>query len=396
MRVRRGECSGLIRHAAQPRSRPAPRSPAARLGVLGRLRLSSRPPVGVPVGVPLGPVPSLRRCESPTALGVQPQQRSKPASSSGWCPWARSCRSPPPRSSCSDSPVRIGGNAAPPHRRHGQALDVQLQAEAATVEQTNLPVGPVDPAPDLLVAETDGVMVRYQDGWHEVKLGVVGGWNPDLPQEQRHLRAQSYVAARADVHAWGRRWGAEVARRGGLEEVAYTGSGISPGIATLRRVLVLGDGARWIWNAAAEQFGDRIEIVDWYHATEHVWMVARAVYGDGSAVAENWATESLTVLRAHGASGVLERLPRSRARDGRGARDGRYPTRVLPDESSADGLSRVPVGGVPDRVGRGGVERQARHPAADEACPGCRWSDRGGQALAVLCAQHATAHATVA
>ena len=28
-------------------------------------------------------------------------------------------------------------------------------------------------------------------------------------------------------------------------------------MATLRRVLVLGDGARWIWTAAAEQFGER-------------------------------------------------------------------------------------------------------------------------------------------
>ena len=92
---------------------------------------------------------------------------------------------------------------------------------------------------------------------------------------------------------WAGRWGAEVARRGGLEEVAYAGNGVGPGMATLRRIVVLGDGARWIWKAAAEQFGDRIEIVDWYHASEHVWAIARAVFGDGTAAAQSWAEASL-------------------------------------------------------------------------------------------------------
>lgn len=102
----------------------------------------------------------------------------------------------------------------------GTTLDQRLQEEAAIVERTKAPAGAVDAAPDDLVAETDGVMVRYLDGWHEVKLGVVGGWDPTRPRAQQQLTALSYGAARASVTEWAARWGAEVARRGGLEEVS--------------------------------------------------------------------------------------------------------------------------------------------------------------------------------
>jgi hypothetical protein len=57
-------------------------------------------------------------------------------------------------------------------------------------------------------------------------------------------------------------------------------------LAELRPVVVLGDGVAWIWHLAAEHFGERIEIVDYYHATEHIWTVAKAVYGEVSAKAK--------------------------------------------------------------------------------------------------------------
>jgi hypothetical protein len=271
----------------------------------------------------------------------------------------------------------------------GTARDQQLQEAAAIVEQTKAPAGAVDPAPDELVAETDGVMVRFQDGWHEVKLGVVGGWDTTQPPEQRRLHATSYIAARASVAAWAERWGAEVARRGGLEEVAYAGSGVGPGLATLRRVVVLGDGARWIWKAAAEQFGDRIEIVDWYHASEHVWTIARAVYGDGTAAAKAWAEASRTVLYEQGAAALLERCrdlapgtPEARASV---ATERAYfqtnRERMRYPDFRAQGLP----------IGSGAVESSAKHVIQQRMKrAGCRWSDRGGQAIAVLCADEAT------
>lgn len=277
----------------------------------------------------------------------------------------------------------------------GTTLDQRLQEEAAIVERTKAPAGAVDAAPDDLVAETDGVMVRYLDGWHEVKLGVVGGWDPTRPRAQQQLTALSYVAARASVTEWAARWGAEVARRGGLEEVAYAGSGVGPGIATLRRVVVLGDGARWIWNAAADQFGARIEIVDWYHAAEHVWTIARAVSGDGTAAARAWAEGSLTTLHDEGATALLARLrslqPETDAARATVATERAYfqtnQARMRYPEFRAQGLP----------IGSGAVESSAKHVIQQRLKrAGCRWSERGGQALAVLCADQATRRAKAA
>ena len=58
-----------------------------------------------------------------------------------------------------------------------------------------------------------------------------------------------------------------------------------------RRRVVLGDGAEWIWNLAAEQFPGAIEIVDLYHAKQHLCDVAKAIYGAGTDLAAQWAKD---------------------------------------------------------------------------------------------------------
>jgi len=80
------------------------------------------------------------------------------------------------------------------------------------------------------------------------------------------------------------------------------------------RRVVLGDGAPWIWNLADELFPGAIQIVDLYHAKGHLWDVAKAIYGAGTDLAEQWAKQRrdeldegnvnavLSALRAHAAT----------------------------------------------------------------------------------------------
>lgn len=71
--------------------------------------------------------------------------------------------------------VHVGAETIRTHTEAvGTALDAAERVAAVTVATTRQPAGPVDPAPHQLVAEIDGVMVRFLDGWGEVKLGVVG------------------------------------------------------------------------------------------------------------------------------------------------------------------------------------------------------------------------------
>ena len=61
-------------------------------------------------------------------------------------------------------------------------------------------------------------------------------------------------------------------------------------------VVALGDGAPWIWNLVAEHFPEAVQIVDLSHAKEHVWDVAHAVFGRGTALGTTWATRACSLL----------------------------------------------------------------------------------------------------
>jgi hypothetical protein len=45
-----------------------------------------------------------------------------------------------------------------------------------------------------------------------------------------------------------------------------------------KKRVVIGDGAEWIWTLVAEHFPDAMQIVDLYHARQHLWEVARQLY----------------------------------------------------------------------------------------------------------------------
>ena len=73
---------------------------------------------------------------------------------------------------------------------------------------------------------------------------------------------------------------------------------IRRGFDTAAQRVVIGDGAAWIWNLAAEQFPGAIEIVDIYHAKQHLCDVAKAIYGPGTDLADRWARDRRDELDA--------------------------------------------------------------------------------------------------
>ena len=68
--------------------------------------------------------------------------------------------------------------------------------------------------------------------------------------------------------------------------------------------MALGDGAAWIWRLVAEHFPGAVQIVDLYHAREHVWKVARAVFGPTSPAGSDWAEQACRLLE----EGKIEEL----------------------------------------------------------------------------------------
>lgn len=150
------------------------------------------------------------------------------------------------------------------------------------------------------------------------------------------------------------------------------------GFDRARRRVVLGDGAPWIWRIADELFPEAVQIVDLFHAKQHLWDVAKAVYGPGTDMAERWAKRRrdelddgrlgplLRALQRHGhrdeARRCIDYLRRNRHRM-------RYPA------FRAAGLC----------VASGVVEAGCKHVVGTRfKRPGMHWSVPGVNAMAAL------------
>ena len=154
----------------------------------------------------------------------------------------------------------------------------------------------VDRPPKRLYISVDGTTAHLQEGWKEVKVAAIYETEPILQDDGTTVvRAVNitYVVSFEKAPTFARYVYIEAARRG-LEQA--------------EEVVVLGDGAEWIWNRIA-RFCDRpVEIVDFYHASEHVWQVGQALYGEGTTQTEEWVTLRLKELLEEGLGSLLRSL----------------------------------------------------------------------------------------
>ncbi len=121
----------------------------------------------------------------------------------------------------------------------------------------------------MVPRETEGRQGKDETGrakTREMKLGCVFTQTA-VDHEGRPVRDQgstTYVGAIESAEEFGRRIFTEAIRRGSR---------------FVEQTVVLGDGAPWIWNLAAMHFPSAVEIVDLYHAREHLSELAKVVYG---------------------------------------------------------------------------------------------------------------------
>ncbi len=163
----------------------------------------------------------------------------------------------------------------------GQQIEQQNQREQEQLLSGRvLPFGGKTAIPKLYVAidgtgvpvvarETEGRKGKDPTGkakTREAKLGCVFTQTTVDAEGYpiRDAESTTYVGAIETAEDFGRRIYAEAVRRG---------------LACAQKLIVLGDGAKWIWGVAAEHLPGALEIVDLYHAREHLAKVAKLVYG---------------------------------------------------------------------------------------------------------------------
>jgi hypothetical protein len=184
------------------------------------------------------------------------------------------------------------------------ALTQRLGSRAEGRTKERLAKAPVEKDPQraatsLAVLMLDGWQVRQRGPgwgkrrtskprveWHEWKTGVYYRHEQSgQTAGKRGLLAEKIVVGwQGEPIEFGRRLHWEALRAG---------------LGRARAKLIVADGAHWIWNLAQDRWAGATEVLDFYHASQHLWELGRAVVGNDEAVVAQWAEPRRHQLR-HG------------------------------------------------------------------------------------------------
>ena len=171
----------------------------------------------------------------------------------------------------------------------GEDIAAREQTEIQRAMQLDLPVIVGEPIPVLyLQIDGTGVPVVKKETvgrqgkiegqlahTREAKLGCAftqTTWDKE-GYAIRDPDSTTYVAAIETAEAFGKRIYLEAWRRGW---------------SRAEKKVVMGDGAEWIWNLAAQYFPGATQIVDLFHARQHLWDLARKLYPNDETGQNRW------------------------------------------------------------------------------------------------------------
>jgi hypothetical protein len=172
----------------------------------------------------------------------------------------------------------IGGDIA-----QGERKEIQRAV------QLDLPVIVGDPIP-ILYIQMDGTGIPV------VKKETVGrqGKTEGRPAHTREVKfGCAFTQTRWDKEGYPIRDPDSTTYTGAIENAEEFGKRIyleawNRGWNRAEKKAVIGDGAEWIWNNADLHFPGAIQIVDLYHARQHLWEVSRKLYPNDEANQKAW------------------------------------------------------------------------------------------------------------
>jgi hypothetical protein len=193
--------------------------------------------------------------------------------------------------------------------RHAEAIGVGIEAvtqsEIRQAKQLDLPAV-AGPAVPLLYIEMDGTGVPTVKAETQARAGKIEGQPAHTREAKlgcvftqsgsdsqgrplRDPQSTSYVGAIETAEEFGLRLYSEAWRRGW---------------SRAQKKVVIGDGALWIWNLAHLHFPGAIEIVDLYHARQHLAQLSAKLFGADGEARQGWLARTQELLD----SGRIEEL----------------------------------------------------------------------------------------
>jgi hypothetical protein len=279
-------------------------------------------------------------------------------------------------------------------RQGDQAIAVRRQLVEAPVwvapagRLTAVPDQPAEPF--TLVIQIDAWNVRERDHWGQTQKRR----RQNLEIERWHwvytatcfrlshrckkgrfknkLRAliteRSYVATRGGVEAL-------------MQQLYYEAR--ARGLARAQRVLVIADGAVWIWNLFEDRFQDAVQRLDLYHANTYLWAVANELHGKGSPQARQWVKPLLKQIRNDQVAKVITQLEELKPRLAEAA--AKVADEAIEYYQNNQKRMKYKEGRKrKEPVGSGAIESTCRQLQCRMKRCGQFWSTRGDEALLAL------------
>lgn len=164
------------------------------------------------------------------------------------------------------------------------ALEEEAWQEKASDEAFLLQRQRTRQRPLRLYGAIDAAKVHIRDDnehrWRDLKIGAwfeASGQPPATPDGKWSIQAKN-------IHYY-----TDICRAKEFGNLVWS-SGVNHDAQLARELVILGDGADWIWNLVDAHFPGAIQILDWFHASEHLMPVAQAAFTTEEEQV-NWVTQ---------------------------------------------------------------------------------------------------------
>lgn len=150
---------------------------------------------------------------------------------------------------------------------------------------------------DSLYVMVDGAMLFTRpDEWREIKLGRLffGGSTVDLSARRRQTLRSVYVSHLGSVNEFFPK--------------------LERHLTHYKQRVIIGDGAKWIWNWAEDNYPGATHILDFYHAKEKLVLFARSQFADDK-LRISWIEEQSAQLLNNEVEEVMTEVRKLRARN---------------------------------------------------------------------------------
>ena len=158
-------------------------------------------------------------------------------------------------------------------QHHGQRLLDQMkkQKDQVSVERIQLPDAKYDHDQRKGVSMDGGMVNIRTEGWRELKVGTV--FDVEIRRERNPQTGElDEMAHGVNVH-----YTAVLGSKDDFQPALWA-LAVQHDLPTARNRSVVADGALWIWDVAEDVCPDGTQVVDWYHAVQHLSDAAQALY----------------------------------------------------------------------------------------------------------------------